>query len=222
MKFSPKHTLMALAVAATSFAASAEGLSYNVGAVTLYKSSGVDQNTSKPTNFKPAIQGGVDYAFSNGFYIGNWNSTGTFGDANLEIDLYGGVAFNLTPDLSFDLSYTHFYYPGQKDWNSGEIALSATTGPFTAKLTNGITGGVNKGQQRASVQYKRAVTELLTMKLVAGMRNSENRNGFNDFSAGLSYDLGNDLSVSGTISGAGNEAGDAGDTRLVLGVTKGF
>ena len=34
-----------------------------------------------------ALQGGVDFDFGNGFYIGNWNSTGRFGEANLEINL---------------------------------------------------------------------------------------------------------------------------------------
>lgn len=57
MKFNPVRTLVALAIAATTVTASAEGLSYNIGAVSLYKSDGVDQNTSKPTHFKPAIQG---------------------------------------------------------------------------------------------------------------------------------------------------------------------
>ena len=41
-----------------------------------YKFRGQDQDTSKNKGFKPAIQGGFDYAFGeSGLYIGNWNSS---------------------------------------------------------------------------------------------------------------------------------------------------
>lgn len=96
-------SLKLLAIAAASAAviapAQAQGLSFNIGAVSLYKSNGIDQDTRQEDNrkaFRPAIQGGVDYDFGNGFYVGNWNSTGKFGDANIEIDLYAGYAGQLT------------------------------------------------------------------------------------------------------------------------------
>ena len=42
----------------------------NVTVVNDYRYRGMTQS-----NFKPAIQGGFDYAHESGFYIGNWNSS---------------------------------------------------------------------------------------------------------------------------------------------------
>ena len=36
-------------------------VAYNIGVVSLYKSKGVDQNTGEAKNFRPALQGGVDW-----------------------------------------------------------------------------------------------------------------------------------------------------------------
>ncbi|NQW70979.1 MAG: hypothetical protein HQ457_11410, partial [Betaproteobacteria bacterium] len=42
----------------------------NVTVINDYRYRGISQS-----NFKPAIQGGFDYAHESGFYIGNWNSS---------------------------------------------------------------------------------------------------------------------------------------------------
>ena len=49
-------------------AAPASPLTANVTLASQYRYRGLMQ-----TNNKPAIQGGVDYALPNGFYVGNWN-----------------------------------------------------------------------------------------------------------------------------------------------------
>lgn len=61
-------SLKLLAIAAASAAViapvQAQGLSFNIGAVSLYKSNGIDQDSRQEDNrkaFRPAIQGGVDY-----------------------------------------------------------------------------------------------------------------------------------------------------------------
>ena len=69
-------------------------VAYNIGVVSLYKSKGVDQNTGEAKDFHPARQGGVDRTHVSGFYVSNWNSTGKFGAANLEIDLMAGASTN--------------------------------------------------------------------------------------------------------------------------------
>ena len=53
----------------------ASPLAFNISLASNYKFRGQDQDQSKTGGFKPALQGGVDYAFANGFYVGNWNST---------------------------------------------------------------------------------------------------------------------------------------------------
>ena len=82
----------ALAVSGTAFAqtaapaapaAPASPWSFNVDVTTNYKFRGQDQDTSRKSSIQPALQGGVDYAFANGFYLGNWNSTVGFADPDV-------------------------------------------------------------------------------------------------------------------------------------------
>ena len=48
----------------------ASPITANVTVVNDYRYRGLTQS-----NFKPAIQGGFDYAHESGFYVGNWNSS---------------------------------------------------------------------------------------------------------------------------------------------------
>ena len=108
MKLIPIQIALAAAMAlsgaasAQTAAAPASPWSFNVALTTNYKFRGQDQDTSRTRSFKPALQGGIDYAFSNGFYLGNWNSTVSFVDpvnatrrANLEMDFYGGYKWSV-------------------------------------------------------------------------------------------------------------------------------
>ena len=45
-------------------------LSFNLSLTSDYRYRGISQS-----RVKPALQGGADYAFANGFYIGSWAST---------------------------------------------------------------------------------------------------------------------------------------------------
>ena len=80
----------------------------NVSLVSDYRFRGVSQ-----TFKQPAIQGGFDYVHSSGFYVGNWNSNvsgNSFTDGSIEMDLYGGYKFNITP-----VSYTHLTLPTNRE-----------------------------------------------------------------------------------------------------------
>jgi len=226
MFFPKTHLAAATALAMVVFSplAQAEGLSFNIGAVSLYKSNGIDQDSRAMKAFRPAIQGGVDYAFANGFYVGNWNSTGKFGEANMEIDIYAGYGGELSKDLSFDIGFASYLYPNSGGgWNGNEVYGSLTYGIFTAKLTSGTSGSIKKWS-RLGLSFSQPLSESLTLNAGTGFRNKANGNsGAYDYSVGVSYDLGNDLSTSATVSGAQtSKAGDAGKTRLILGVSKGF
>jgi uncharacterized protein (TIGR02001 family) len=88
-------------------------LSFNVGVVSDYLFRGVSQ-----THGKPAVQAGVDYAFSNGFYVGAWASNVTWvkdwiGDGKMEVDVYGGYKGAITEDLGYDIGYITYNYPGK-------------------------------------------------------------------------------------------------------------
>lgn len=224
MKTSFATQTIAVAVLATlSFTAAAEGLSFNIGAVSLYKFRGVDQDF-RDKNVRPALQGGVDHDFGNGFYVGNWNSTGQFGNADLEIDLYGGYKGEIAQGLGYDLGYVHYFYPGEGGWNSGEVYGGLSYGPVSAKLYVGMRDGVNKDMVYLGAGYTLPLTDALALKASVGVRNQK-AGDFADYSLGVTYDLGSSLSVSATLAGATEKRAvtdGSRDDRLILGVTKGF
>ncbi|MDP3169096.1 MAG: TorF family putative porin, partial [Polaromonas sp.] len=80
MKFKATHIAVAAALLAAGsvFAQAAapapeSTVSYNIGATTDYRYRGISQSGKKP-----AINGGIDYAHSSGFYLGTWASTITW------------------------------------------------------------------------------------------------------------------------------------------------
>lgn len=72
------------------------------------------------TNGNPAIQGGVDYAHSSGFYAGTWASniswftdTNPGNSATVEWDGYAGFRKSFGPGLTTDIGYLRYEYPGE-------------------------------------------------------------------------------------------------------------
>ena len=166
-----------LALLATSSAAFAETapeapeVSYNVGVVSQYRYRGIAQ-----TKGNPALQGGVDYANANGFYLGTWASTikwikdasnGTAGSAPttgapkgpVELDLYGGYKFEAA-DIAYDVGYLRYQYVGNtyKDAvpgstvnaNTDEAYLAATYGPTTLKYSYAFSDLFGNANSRGS------------------------------------------------------------------------
>lgn len=216
----------ALLGAAALPAAAAEGLSYNMGVTSLYKFNGLDQNASAPKSIRPAVQGGVDYDAGNGLYLGNWNSTGTFGDragSHIEVDVYGGYRGEWANGASYDLGVVRFMYPGDSSWNVNEWSVRLGYGAFTLGYSRGFGGGFNRGMARLSAGVKQPLNGQVALEAGLGLRNKINMGGATDYYLGAVYDLGQGLSLSGRISGAEtSKAGDAGKTRLVIAVVKGF
>jgi len=171
---------------------------------------------------RPALQGGVDYDFGNGFYIGNWNSTGRFEEANLEINLYGGYSGELGNGLGFDVGYIKYIFPGQGSWNGSEVYGSLSYGILTTKLSWGTSGVIDE-HARLSFLIEQPLSERLTLEAGVGFRNNANLGGATDFRLGLTYALSESLSTSAIWSGADTDrAGPAGKGRLVLGLTQSF
>jgi uncharacterized protein (TIGR02001 family) len=99
------------------------------------------------SNYKPAIQGGFDYAHESGLYIGNWNSSiswvsdgGMATSAPTEMDFYGGFKKDLIAEgFASDFGVLQYYYPtsgiiaGKTNPNTTEIyaAQNFTAGPVT-------------------------------------------------------------------------------------------
>lgn len=90
-----------------------------------------------------AVQGGLTLAHESGLYLGTWASNlsgwGTFGGANMELDLIGGYKARLGDNATLDVGLTWYMYPsGADDTDFAEpyAKLSGTVGPAT--LTAGV------------------------------------------------------------------------------------
>lgn len=156
-------------------APAASPLTFNVGVVTDYRYRGISQ-----TSLKPALQGGADYAFSSGAYVGTWLSTIHWikdygkvagvdsGSTPFEWDLYGGYKGEIIKDtLSYDVGALAYVYlgnhfgniPNQAGANTLEVYGALTYGPVTAKyshsLTNtfGFTDSKNSGYLDLSASF---------------------------------------------------------------------
>ena len=123
-------------------------LAFNVGVFSDYRYRGISQ-----TRFKPALQGGLDYT-AGGLYLGAWVSTikwvkDAYGDAQVEVDLYGGYKGDIIKDsLSYDVGLLQYAYPSAKtttwsasykDPNTTEIYGALTYGPATLKVSYALT-----------------------------------------------------------------------------------
>jgi uncharacterized protein (TIGR02001 family) len=101
-----------------------QSISYNVGAVSDYRVRGIAQ-----TSFKPAIQGGIDFADKSGLYIGTWASNVRWVKAlngatkgSIEVDVYGGYrgALDVLP-LTYDAGVITYQYPGNNSGVGGAL-----------------------------------------------------------------------------------------------------
>jgi uncharacterized protein (TIGR02001 family) len=103
-----------------------------------YRFRGISQ-----TDRDMAVQAGITVAHDSGFYVGAWGSNlagwGTFGGANMELDLIGGYKSALAQNATLDVGLTWYMYPGgadRTDFAEPYVKLSGTTGPAT--LTAGV------------------------------------------------------------------------------------
>ena len=172
-----KKSLLALA-AVTAISAlptvvqaqEASPLSFNVSLTSDYRYRGISQ-----TRLKPALQGGLDYALPNGFYVGTWLSTIKWikdfgGNANVEWDIYGGYKGEITKGVGFDVGVLSYQYP---DHNF-----------VVSPVTNEIYGALTFGP--ATLKYSHSVSNLF------GFADSKN-SGYFDVSA--TFDVGSGVSI---------------------------
>ena len=111
-----------------------------------YRYRGISQS-----NFRPAIQGGFDYAHSSGFYIGNWNSSiswisdsasaaGNSASAPIEMNFFGGYKYEWSKGFTADVGILQYYYPTT---NLSAFAVNPNTTEIYAAQNftfNAVTG----------------------------------------------------------------------------------
>lgn len=140
--------------------ASPHAVTYNVGLFSQYIFRGLTQ-----TREDPALQGGVDYAHTSGFYLGAWGSNiswltdaDVYKSSSLELDLYGGYASTIgDTGIGYNVGALQYYYPGRRigsnkraettevygslsyGWLSGKLSAVVSDGAFGYDNADGTT-----------------------------------------------------------------------------------
>jgi uncharacterized protein (TIGR02001 family) len=103
------------------------------GLVSDYRFRGVSQSDRQM-----AVQAGLTVTHDSGLYVGTWGSNlagwGTFGGANMELDLIGGYKAKLADNATLDVGLTWYMYPGgadKTDFAEPYARLTGTAGPAT-------------------------------------------------------------------------------------------
>lgn len=168
------------------------------------------------TNEEPAIQGGIEYAADNGFYVGAWGSSISWlsdlssDDApissDVELDGYLGYRGKFGDSkLGYDVGALYYWYPG--DYPSG--FNSADTGEIYFGISAGLTDTTT-----LAAKYSYAVTDLF------GYLDSDG-SGYLDLSLNWQFVPGWTLNVHGGKQWIENNE-DFAYTDWKLGVTKAF
>ncbi len=139
---------LALAAALLAQAeAHAQTWSVNAGVVSDYRFRGISQ-----TRLEPAVQGGLDYEDTSGWYLGLWTSSIRWvkdagaQSGSVELDLYGGYRWRHA-DVAYDLGVLRYDYLGNDLGRTGrranastnEVALAATWEKTTLKYSHTVS-----------------------------------------------------------------------------------
>ncbi|MDH3318311.1 MAG: TorF family putative porin, partial [Betaproteobacteria bacterium] len=203
-----RKTVLATALAAATAlpglasaqATSPHSVAGNMSIVSDYRFRGISQ-----TFVQSAIQGGIDYSHSSGFYLGNWNSNVSgisFVDGTIETDFYGGYKFGAGP-VSLDVGLLQYYYPNAESAGTKYDTLEAYIGAswkwLTLKYSStlgdwfGVTapGLESKGSGYIDLSASYEVAPKLTLVGHIGQQKVKNYSNldYTDYKIGLTYDM---------------------------------
>jgi len=181
--------LAAAQAAAPAAAPSDHTLTGNAGLFSQYRFRGIMQ-----TFGKPALQGGVDYSHSSGFYAGNWNSNVSegagFPNASLEMDFYGGWK-KTWGDWGFDIGAIYYYYPGS---NAGSTKPFSPFNNKTLKVADGnvynFEGYIAGSWKFLTLKYSHAFSDYFQ---------APNTDGSGYLELNGTYDLGDGWGINGHV-----------------------
>ncbi|MEY2619716.1 MAG: hypothetical protein RL522_2718 [Pseudomonadota bacterium] len=218
MKLQTTLLLSTLALSSAAFAQTKAPepdytLSYNAGVVSDYRYRGISQS-----RLEPAVQGGIDFAHKNGFYLGAWGSTIKWikdagAKGNVELDLYGGYKGELAKDLSYDLGVLRYEYLNNTlspNANTTEVYGALTFGVFTAKYSQSLTNLFGTANSKNSTYLDLSANFDLGsgMTLTPHVGRQEVKHAasssYTDYSLTLAKDLGKGLSF--TIAAVSTDA----------------
>lgn len=222
--------LVIAAVGLLATGAAQADVTANVALTSKYKFRGQDQSDPAKAAL-PAIQGGFDFS-SNGFYLGNWNSSVGF-LGGTEMDFYGGYAGEAA-GLGYDVGLLQYYYPGtDSSANTTELYGKLGFGPVSMKYSHtvskkwfGVQGGRNSGYLELNAAYEIAkgislvghlgTTRFSSDAKAAGLVN------YSDYKLGASFAVGGGFTAEAAYVGATKKSdwGDLNKARVVLTVSK--
>ena len=248
-----RKTVLATALAAAAAlpglasaqATSPHTVAGNMGIFSDYRFRGISQ-----TFVRPAIQGGIDYSHSSGFYLGNWNSNVSgisFVDGNIEMDVYGGYKFGAGP-VTLDIGVLQYVYPnaeaGGVDYDTTELYIGASWKWLTFKYSHtlsdwfGVAAGAldSEGSGYYDLSASYGIAPKLTLVGHIGKQKVKNFSNldYTDYKVGIAYDMNgwvlgaayvdtdaDDPFYTMATSAAG-KVKDLGEGTLVLSVSKSF
>lgn len=196
-------------------------LTANVGVTTNYVFRGFTQ-----TDDSPAIQGGVDYTHSSGFYAGAWGSNVKFpnaGGSALEYDLYLGFNFDITQDVKMDVGYiTYNYTDSTVDHYIGndEVFIGAKYKNFAVYYYNGNADINANDHQYFDLRYSLDLPQEFKATLHYGHLDNKGPGDADDIGVRVSknfYGFDGSLSFTRVDPSPGSA-----ENKLFLGVTKTF
>ena len=159
-------------------AAPAYTLTSNVSLVSDYYFRGLTQ-----TWHKPALQGGVDYAHSKGWYAGVWASSvsgNQYIGGSLELDYYGGYNGKINDDVSWTAGLYGYYYPGANfNKSSGPNASTAD------QKFNNLEWNVGVSYKWLSAKYSRSFTDYFGANTKTGFTSDTKGSSYIDLSANI-------------------------------------
>ncbi|MGH8175513.1 MAG: TorF family putative porin [Steroidobacter sp.] len=151
----------------------------------------------------PALQGSLDFAMDNGWYVGAWASNVDFGDADvdIEVDLYTGFSGGEDDGMLWDVGVVYYAYPDESDFNFLEAYGSLGYSWFEGKLwySNDFGGDATDGDTSAIYLEGNAAFPLpqdFSILLHAGLSTGDYWDDVNgddqiDYSVGVGYTAGN-------------------------------
>jgi uncharacterized protein (TIGR02001 family) len=194
---------------------SAHTLTGNVTLTSNYVFRGISQ-----TGGDMAIQGGLDYGHSSGFYLGTWASNvgwiedfQAYESGNIEVDLYGGFRGGIgETGLTFDLGAIRYFYPGSNngpyvDADTSEVYAALGWKWFTAKysyyLSDDVFGIVADGSDYIDLSASLPIGETgLTLGAHWGTFSFDETGDadYDDWSVSATYDMGKLSSVTSGVT----------------------
>lgn len=185
---------------AIGFASAQAQVSGNLGLTSDYRFRGISQSQNAP-----AVQGGVDYSHSSGFYVGNWNSSVSSqmytNGSGVESDLYAGFKKDIYKGITIDVGSYNYFYPRatnntSTNFDTNELFVGLGYGPVSVKYSQSLSNYFGTANSKNSQYYQADVVQPIgktKVSLLAHAGRTEVNNSstlnYSDYNVGLGYDL---------------------------------